>query len=69
LKEQANIAIVCEATGGYEISIVQSLAQPGIRVSWVNPHQARDFAKAMGKLANTEAMVFHYPFKAGYTFT
>jgi len=53
LKEQANIAIVCEASGGYETLMVQSLAQQGIRVSLVNPRQVRDFAKTMGKLAKT----------------
>ncbi len=46
--------IVMEATGGYEMLAALSLSAAGIPVAVVNPRQARDFAKAMGRLAKTD---------------
>ncbi|MDP3047017.1 MAG: IS110 family transposase [Chloroflexota bacterium] len=46
--------IVMEATGGYEMLAALSLSAAGIAVAVVNPRQARDFAKAMGRLAKTD---------------
>lgn len=64
LSSQADVAIVCEATGGYESEMALSLHQQGFRVSVVNPRPVRDFAKAMDKLAKTDAidaqMIAHY---------
>lgn len=48
--------IVVEATGGYEAAIVAKLATGGLRVAVVNPRQVRDFAKATGVLAKTDAL-------------
>ena len=41
--------IVLEATGGYEQACAVALAAAGLPVSVLNPRQARDFARAMGK--------------------
>ena len=48
--------IVIEATGGYESAVVAVLATAAMPVAVVNPRQARDFAKATGVLAKTDAV-------------
>ncbi len=48
--------VVMEATGGLETSVAAALAATGVAVAVVNPRQARDFAKAIGKLAKTDAI-------------
>ena len=48
--------IVLEATGGYQRAVVAALAAAGLPVGVVNPRQARDFAKATGQLAKTDAL-------------
>jgi transposase len=48
--------VVLEATGGYESAAVAALATAGLPVVVVNPRQVRDFAKATGKLAKTDAL-------------
>jgi transposase len=48
--------IVLEATGGYEIGIATALTVAGWPVAVVNPRQVRDFAKAAGLLAKTDAL-------------
>jgi transposase len=48
--------IVMEATGGYEAACACALQAAGFAVVVVNPRQARDFAKAMGYLAKTDAI-------------
>jgi transposase len=46
--------VVLEATGGFEIPAVAALASAGLAVAVVNPRQARDFAKATGRLAKSD---------------
>jgi transposase len=46
--------VVLEATGGFERKLVAELIDAGWTVSVVNPRQARDFAKAIGRLAKTD---------------
>lgn len=46
--------VVLEATGRYERLAATSIAAAGIPVAVVNPRQARDFAKAIGRLAKTD---------------
>lgn len=46
--------ILLEATGGYEQDLALALAAAGLRVSVINPRQARDFARCVGKLAKTD---------------
>ena len=48
--------IVLEATGGFEMLAAITLAKAGLPIAVVNPRQVRDFAKAMGKLAKTDAL-------------
>jgi len=54
LKEVSPTLIVIEATGGLEIRIATELASKGLQVAVINPRQARDFAKATGRLAKTD---------------
>jgi transposase len=46
--------VLLEATGGYEQELALALAASGLRVSVINPRQARDFARCTGKLAKTD---------------
>jgi transposase len=48
--------LVLEATGGYELLLVSHLMAKGIPLVVVNPRQVRDFAKATGQLAKTDAI-------------
>ena len=48
--------IVLEATGGLERTATAALATAGLPIVVVNPRQARDFARATGQLAKTEAV-------------
>jgi transposase len=48
--------IVLEATGGMEIPLTSALATADLPVVVVNPRQVRDFAKASGRLAKTDAL-------------
>jgi transposase len=48
--------VVLEATGGYEFEAACALQAAGLAVAVVNPRMARDFARAMGALAKTDAL-------------
>ena len=48
--------LVLEASGGYEQAVVDALAAAGLPVVVVNPRQVRDFARAHGILAKTDAL-------------
>ena len=48
--------MVLEATGGYQRAVVAALAAAALPVVVVNPRQVRDFAKATGQLAKTDAL-------------
>lgn len=56
LKPQAVTLVVLEATGGLEMPLVGALSEAGLPVVVVNPRQVRDFAKATGRLAKTDAI-------------
>jgi transposase len=51
--------IVLEATGGLEVPVTAAVAAAGLPVVVVNPRQARDFAKATGRLAKTDVLDAH----------
>ena len=51
--------VVMEATGGYEDALACALQAAGFAVVVVNPKQARDFAKGMGRLAKTDRIDAH----------
>jgi transposase len=48
--------VVLEATGGFEVTVAAALAAAGLPLAVVNPRQIRDFARAMGRLAKTDAL-------------
>lgn len=48
--------VVMESTGGFEVPAAASLVAAGIPVVIANPRQVRDFAKATGQLAKTDAI-------------
>jgi transposase len=48
--------LVLEATGTYQRAAVAALSVAGLPVAVINPRQARDFAKATGQLAKTDAL-------------
>lgn len=48
--------IVVEATGGYEDALLEACWDAGLWVCRINPRQARDFARATGELAKTDAI-------------
>ena len=50
------VRIVVEATGGLERLLVRALVDVALPVIVVNPRQVRDFAKATGQLAKTDAL-------------
>ncbi len=48
--------VVLEATGGFETLVASELEVAGLPVSVVNPRQVRNFARATGRLAKTDAI-------------
>jgi len=56
LKTFSPFLIALEATGGYQTLVVSELAACGYPVTVVNPRHIRDFAKACGILAKTDAI-------------
>ena len=51
--------VILEATGGLERPLLRHLAAQQIDFHVANPRQARDFAKALGKLAKTDKIDAH----------
>jgi len=56
LAEMQPKRIIVEATGGLESPMVANLAARCLPIFVVNPRQARDFARALGILAKTDAV-------------
>lgn len=56
LQEVAPTVIVMEASGGFEISLAAELGAANLPPAIVNPRQVRDFARGIGKLAETDAI-------------
>jgi len=46
--------VVLEASGGYERPLTEALARAGTGYARVNPRQAREYARATGRLAKTD---------------
>jgi transposase len=59
LASRAPVRIVVEATGGYERALVATLGGAQLPVVIVNARQIRDFARATGQLAKTDALDAH----------
>ncbi len=64
IRKQKPVLIVLEATGGYERTLVAEMATVKLPIVISNPRLIRDFAKATGKLAKTDAIdaavIAHY---------
>ena len=56
LRQREPAVVVLEATGGLECPLVAALAAAQLPVVVVNPRQVRDFARATGRLAKTDAI-------------
>jgi transposase len=56
LRQRKPTLIVLEATGGWQSSLGAALAVAKLPFAVVNPRQVRDFAKATGQLAKTDAL-------------
>lgn len=56
LRERPAVRVVLEATGGYEDVVLDVCAKAGLWVARINPRQARDFARATGQQAKTDAL-------------
>ena len=56
LRELRPDLIVLEATGGLQTRVAATLAAASLPTAVVNPRQVRDFARAMGRLAKTDAL-------------
>ena len=56
LGERELAGVVLEATGGLERAVAAELDVAGLPVAVVNPRQVRDFARAAGRLAKTDAI-------------
>lgn len=56
LKGLAPALVVLEATGGFEITVAAAVGSVGLPLAVVNPRQIRDFARATGRLAKTDAL-------------
>jgi transposase len=55
-QESAPIRIIVESTGGYELRLVTELTIAFLPVVVINPRLARNFARATGRLAKTDAI-------------
>jgi len=56
LKKLQVSRVVLEASGGYEIAVASELAAAELPLAVLNPRQVRDFARATGRLAKTDAI-------------
>src|SRR5215204_291722 len=53
--EAAEIHLIVEPTGGYELALVAFAYEQGWQVSLPNPKQVRDWAKGMGQRSKTDS--------------
>jgi transposase len=56
LGQLAVARVLVEAAGGVETALVAELGAAGLPVVVINPRQVRDFARAVGQLAKTDAL-------------
>jgi transposase len=56
LEELSPELVVMEATGGFEYPLAAALAVAGMPMVVINPRRVRDFARATGRLAKTDAI-------------
>lgn len=51
--------VILEASGGYERPVIKVLSDAGRHATCVNPRQAREFARATGRLAKSDRVDAH----------
>ena len=51
--------VVVESTGGIEKGLISELYAAGVRVTLINPHRVREFARSIGLLAKTDRLDAH----------
>jgi transposase len=56
LRSAGPALVVLEATGGFEVTVAAAIGAAGLPLAVVNPRQIRNFARATGKLAKTDAL-------------
>lgn len=56
LKSDSSTLVVCEATGGYEYALVDTLLDADIPIAIANPRQVRDFANGHGHLEKSDVI-------------
>ena len=56
IRQLSATLVVLEDTGGYQTPLLDALVKAGLAVSKVNPRQVRNFARATGQLAKTDAL-------------
>jgi transposase len=56
LRPLGPVQVVCEASGGYEQSLLLFLHQQGVPVSLLNPARVRAFARSEGQRAKTDPL-------------
>jgi transposase len=56
MRELSPTLVVMEATGNFQVDLSVVLASAQVPMAVVNPRQVRDFAKALGILAKTDAI-------------
>lgn len=56
IQDKANTLVICEATGGLEIDLVDLLQENNVDVVIANPAQVRHFAKGHGFLEKTDSI-------------
>lgn len=56
LRSLAPALVALEATGGFETVVAAALGAAGLPLVVINPRQIRDFARATGQLAKTDAL-------------
>jgi transposase len=59
LRDRSVDRIVLEASGGYQRALLTALLAAGLPAVAINPRQARDFAKAIGRLEKTDQVDAH----------
>lgn len=56
IKDKETTLVICEATGGYEDTLVDAMHDAQINVCVANPRQVRDFAKGHGFLEKSDVI-------------
>lgn len=59
LSGQSIHRVVVEATGGYELPVLEALQAAGLPAVRVSPSRARSYARALGRRAKTDAIDAH----------